>query len=80
MMTFERGPLLRLGLEANRGGNEDCLWATTRTSLNPQKSIVYPLEARPTDFFDIEIRVLTAYSIGMLIDGQYPNQMLNNLT
>jgi hypothetical protein len=59
-MTFEKGPLLRIGWEANRGGNEDCLWATTRTSLNPQNNIVYPLQARPTDFFDIEIRVLNS--------------------
>jgi hypothetical protein len=70
------GPLLRIVWFNSRNGNADCLWANIRKSLNPESNEYFPLQARPNDFFDIEVRVVNS-TLSILIDGSYPNPVYN---
>jgi len=70
------GPLLRVLWFNSRNGNADWLWANIRKSLNPKSNEYFPLQARPNDFFDIEVRVVNS-TLSILIDGSYPNPVYN---
>jgi hypothetical protein len=51
------GPLLRVVWIDSQNNKTDWLWANICKSLNPKLNEYIPWQARPIDFFDIEVRV-----------------------
>mmetsp|Transcript_29271 Transcript_29271/g.52947 ORF Transcript_29271/g.52947 Transcript_29271/m.52947 type:complete len:395 (+) Transcript_29271:52-1236(+) len=70
------GPLLRVVWIDSRNDKTDWLWANIRKSLHPKLNEYVPLQARPNDFFDIEVRVVNS-TLSILMDGRYPNPVYN---
>jgi hypothetical protein len=70
------GPLLRVVRIDSRNNKTDWLWANIRKSLNPKLNEYIPLQARPIDFFDIDVRVANS-TLSILMDGRYPNPVYN---
>jgi hypothetical protein len=70
------GPLLRVVWIDSRNDKTDWLWANIRKSLHPKLNEYVPLQARPNDFFDIEVRVVNS-TLSILMDGRYPSPVYN---